>query len=248
MRPRLLLKQTLDWAKSHRLYITGLGFWLLLLGAGQLYASSQNISVEALGTAISNLLQVQLWGPVLLIVLHGLRPLTLIPSSLLTILAGSAFGIFPGLLYALLGGVVSALIPYFVGYLTTHSVRKKRVNQAGHPMRRLVNEVSRHPFQAVFVSRLLYPPYDVVNYLFGTLRVPFPKFIAATLTGNLIGAFGYVGIGASVEGSIAADDLQLDGTLLLASLTTLVASLIIMVLLRRRANAGRARKQITDLD
>jgi uncharacterized membrane protein YdjX (TVP38/TMEM64 family) len=172
----------------------------------------------------------------------------LIPSSLLTILAGSAFGMFPGLLYALLGGVVSALIPYFVGYLTAHDVRKEKVNRADPPMRRLVSEVNRHPFQAVFVSRLLYPPYDVVNYLFGTLRVPFSKFVAATLTGNLIGAFGYVGIGASIEGSIAADDLQLDGTLLLISLTALVASLIIMVLLRRRTHAGRTHKQTADLD
>jgi uncharacterized membrane protein YdjX (TVP38/TMEM64 family) len=239
MRPRQIFKHILDQAKSHRLQIIGLGFWFMLLGVGQLYASSQNLSVESLGSAVRSLLLAQFWGPTLLIVVYGLRPLTLIPSSLLTILAGNVFGVFPGIVYALLGGVVSALIPYFAGYLTASPVRKEEPHRVDHIVQRLIAEVNHHPFQAVFVSRLLYPPYDVVNYLFGTVRVPFRKFVAATLSGNLIGAFVYVGIGASVEGSIAADNLQLNGTLLSASLIALAASLVIMALIRRRSAAAR---------
>lgn len=227
----------LDWLVAHRLQAIVLIFWTVVIAAGQQYAIQENISLETLELLIREILQIAFWGPLLLIILYGVRPLTFIPSSLLTILAGSIFGIFPGIFYALLGGVVSALLPYGLGYWSSRTANTVHLGHKNNLLAYILEEVHDYPVQSVFISRLLYPPYDLVNFLFGTLRIPFLSFIAGTLTGNVIGAFGYLGIGASVEGTITSGNLNLNEELLLLSLLILVASLIIMLFLRRCARS-----------
>jgi uncharacterized membrane protein YdjX (TVP38/TMEM64 family) len=226
------IRQILDWIALHHVQITTLTFWALLLGFGQQYAAATGISLEAIEIVMRELLQVAFWGPLLLVILYGLRPLTLIPSALLTILAGSVFGVFPGILYALLGGVVSSFIPYGLGYFSSRKTRPNQAKSQFNLLFRTLEKVHEHPFQAVFISRLLYPPYDLVNFLFGSLRIPFLLFVAGTFTGNIIGAFGYVGIGASFEGVITSGSLEMNASLLALSFFVLLAGLVVMLVLR----------------
>ncbi len=212
-------------------------FWAVVVAVGQQYATHANISLEALELLTREILQIAFWGPLLLIILYGVRPLTFIPSSLLTILAGSVFGIFPGIIYALVGGVVSSLLPYGLGYWSSRTTNSAPPGHKNPLFTYILAEVHDHPAQSVFIARLLYPPYDLVNFLFGSLRIPFLSFVAGTLIGNIIGAFGYLGIGASVEGVITSGNLELNEGLLLVSLFSLAASLIIMLFLRRRTKS-----------
>ena len=231
------LKQLSQWLTLHGVQFVTLAFWALLLGLGRQVAVSSGISLEVMEISIRELLHIAFWGPLLLVILYAIRPLTLIPSSLLTILAGSIFGIFPGILYALLGGVISALVPYGLGCLSSRKTNPSPSKSEINLLSRILGEVHDHPFQAVFISRLLYPPYDLVNFLFGSLRIPLLSFVAGTFTGNIIGAFGYVGVGASVEGVITSGSLELNEGLLLMSLLVLVASLVVMLALRSRSSA-----------
>ena len=227
------------WARHHRWQLVALVVWLVVLWLVQRYMVAEQLSIGTVGRAVGEVLRTAFWGPFILLALYAVRPLTLVPSSLLSIVAGSVFGVFPGLIYALFGGVVSALPPYFLGFLLSTRTKSDPVVNNTPMIRSIVQQVQQHPFQAVFISRLLYPPYDVANFIFGTLKVAFLPFVSATLAGNIVGALGYVGVGASLEGDVTEGSLQLDGQLLLLSFALLAASFGIMFWLRSRPNSSK---------
>ena len=55
--------------------------------------------------------------------------------------------------------------------------------------------------------RLLFLPYDGVNYGAGLLRVPFMPYIIATIVGSILGITTFVAIGAS----ISVDEFKTNG-------------------------------------
>ena len=93
----------------------------------------------------------------------------------------------------------------------------------------------------VLVMRLIYLPYDLVNYLAGFLRVPYRPFILASIFGSLPGTLTFVLAGASLD----IDDI-FAGNFSIAAINpwTLVLSLVLFVgglavsrLLRRKEGA-----------
>jgi uncharacterized membrane protein YdjX (TVP38/TMEM64 family) len=88
-------------------------------------------------------------------------------------------------------------------------------------------------FETVFIMRLLFLPYDLVNYVCGALRITWTSFLLATALGSLPGTISFVLLGASLE----RVDQGLDGInpwAIVASVVIFVVSIVISRLLRKR--------------
>ena len=98
----------------------------------------------------------------------------------------------------------------------------------------------RHSFETVLVMRLLFLPFDAVNYLAGVLRLRWPPFLLATALGSLPGTVSFVLLGASLE-RVDEGIGGIDPAALIAGVAIFVVSLVLARLLRRREPAATER-------
>ncbi len=91
-------------------------------------------------------------------------------------------------------------------------------------------------FETVFIMRLIFLPYDLVNYLAGLLRINFISFITATALGALAGTISFALFGAST--GLSEGTPSFDWRVLAASVAIFVLSLFISRLVKRRETKG----------
>lgn len=96
----------------------------------------------------------------------------------------------------------------------------------------------RNAFSTVLIMRLIYLPYDLVNYLSGFLRVPYRPYILASILGSLPGTLTFVLAGASLNiDDIFAGNFSISAInpwTLVASGVLFIGGLVISRLLRRK--------------
>ena len=164
----------------------------------------------------------------MLIVAFALRPLTLLPVTVLTAFAGFLLGPWWGFVVANAAVVTTSLLPYGVARLL-------RGRSLRPPKQGWRSALARRPFMAVLTARLTMLPGDLVNATAGVLRVPLLPFVTATALGGSPGILVATLAGASLRGSrFAADALVLDLRLLAAAIAILLVSLVVAMRLRGR--------------
>lgn len=206
-------------------------FWLTSLVAFWLFARAQGETPVALLNSLLTSLQAYPLSPLLLLGLYLVRPLFLLPITLLTLASGLLFGAFWGFFYAAVASLASASVAYLFGRFFTHDL-PGRFGWA------LSARLQRYPFETVLLSRFLLLPGDLVNYLAGFLRVRYAAFLAATAVGGVPGLLVGVLAGASLEGDLSGG-VQLNAWYLVASATLLVLSLGGSWIIRRRTRLAR---------
>lgn len=133
------------------------------------------------------------WGPVLYVVIYGMRPLVFLSAGLLSALGGSLFGAFYGYLLVTLGCNLSAWVAYGLGRLLGDGILPQSL------VDRYAGWMRRDPFGTmIFLRAIIILPYDVVNYLAALVRLPLGAFILGTFVGNLPGTLMFTLIGASL--------------------------------------------------
>jgi uncharacterized membrane protein YdjX (TVP38/TMEM64 family) len=160
------------------------------------------------------------WAVLAFFVLSIIRPLVLFPATLLTIAAGLLFGPLVGVVVAALGANASAMVGWSVArYLAPSSVTGGRA-----VVQSWSDRLQRNSFEAVLLMRLVFLPYDLVNYGCGLLKVKWRPFLLATAIGSIPGTIAFVLGGASIkrldEGTkgINAATLAVSVVLILASI------------------------------
>jgi uncharacterized membrane protein YdjX (TVP38/TMEM64 family) len=109
------------------------------------------------------------YAPLLYMTAYSLRPM-LLPASLLTIAGGMLFGPSGGLLYSIVGSSASAMVGNLIGgYLGERMVLNQ--GQKQEVLERYAERMREKPFESVLITRFLYLPYDLVNYLAGALQI-----------------------------------------------------------------------------
>ncbi len=182
------------WAHGTKL-TTGL-FWLALLGGYAWYMRSTGLSVQEAALGLRDFLGESAWGPVLYVILYTLRPLIFFPATIMTAMSGYLYGPVLGTGYALLGGNLSGSLAYFVGRFFGDDLFDEDDPDASSFMARHAANLRRNGFEAVLIMRLVYLPYDLVNYLCGFVRVPWLHYATATLLGVLPGSLTFVLLGS----------------------------------------------------
>lgn len=208
-------------------------FWLALLAGYTLAVRRTGLTPVALALWVRDLLAETAWGPLIYILLYTLRPLIFFPATLTTGIAGYLYGPLWGTVYTTVGANLSATVAYLVGRFFGADLLPDDPEDPGR-IARYADALRRNGFEAVLIMRLIYLPYDLVNYLAGFVRVPWPHFALATLLGILPGSLTFVLLGSAFQASTTTQRVLLA----LFSLITLVIGLGISRFLRRRGLAA----------
>lgn len=158
-----------------------------------------------------------------------IRPVFLLPISILNIFAGFLFGPFWGSLYGMIATLISACIPYGMGRFFGTGVAVEQNNK-------LVKRMQERSFDTILLSRLIFVPGDLVNYAAGFFKISFTAFVLATAIGGLPSLLMTTFAGASIEGAFQFSGFKLNPWYLLASAGLLIFSLGISYILRKRAS------------
>jgi uncharacterized membrane protein YdjX (TVP38/TMEM64 family) len=187
------------------------------------------------------------WGVAAYLGVYLARPLVLFPATLLTVAGGLIFGPAVGIGVVIIGANASAMVAYGVGRLvtTTPGANASGPSPAGDAAStaraglaaRWAERMRQNSFESILVMRLLFLPYDLVNYTAGLLRIGWVPFLGATAIGSLPGTVSFVLLGASLERVDEGID-GLDPTALVVSVALIVASIAGSRWLRRRQSDG----------
>jgi uncharacterized membrane protein YdjX (TVP38/TMEM64 family) len=139
------------------------------------------------------------WGPFVLVALYVTRSyFFVVPSSVLTLVAGSLYGPVFGTMINVVGDNLSAAIGFTMGRF----FGRRFVKEHEHGWIQTYDQVLREEgFFAVLVMRLLFFPFDVVNYGCGMTGMLFRQFALATLLGTLPAIITVTTLGHAFESS-----------------------------------------------
>lgn len=205
--------------------------WLLLLLALWLYARASAQTPTELLRAALNGLRGEPLAPLYLLLIYLVRPLFLLPVSLLTVTWGVLFGPLWGLLYAVVSALLSASVAYLLGRWFGADVPRAAPTK-------LLSRLEAYPFETVLLCRTLAVPGDLVNYVSGYLKVSYRAFLLATAIGGMPGLLIGVLAGASLETTRVT--FRLNWGYLLASAVLLALSLGVSWWLRARVARTRS--------
>ncbi len=197
-------------------------FWATVLATdgGPLDTLAAGLDVAAAGA----------WAPWALLAAYALRPLLLIPITVINLASGFFLGAWPGLAVAMTGTLLSASIGYGLGagLRSSHDVER----WAGRW--RFVTMLRRRGFESVVAGGLMYLHADMVNLPAGLLRIPVPRFLAGIVIGNALMLTTAVLTGAAVDGTLADARFEVDVGLLAAAGALFAFSLALAAVLRKR--------------
>jgi uncharacterized membrane protein YdjX (TVP38/TMEM64 family) len=222
---------TLPFLKRHWQKMVAVFFWLILILTFVLYSSRNNLTPLAATRQLMNALANVPIGTrgAVFIAIYTLRPLIFFPASLLTLGIGALCGPLWGSVFAIIGSNLSATLAYFVGrMLGQESVPSENQNA----LQRYLQRMRQNSFETIFIMRLIFLPYDLVNYAAGFLRINYIPFILATILGSIPGTISFVLFGAS--SGLESGSPKFDWRILLISVAIFVASLLVSRLVKRR--------------
>jgi len=212
--------------------------WVSAIVAWQIYQSSNGLSTTETAQRFIDTVGGSWWGIFAYVLVYLARPIVLFPASILTIVGGILFGPVVGVLVVVVAANASAMIAYGVGRLLGHApgADDASVDDTMSFVKRWSNRLRSNSFETVLIMRLLFLPYDLVNYVSGILRLRWLPFLLATALGSLPGTVSFVLLGASID-SVDEGLGGIDPAILVASVVIFVISLVIARLVRRRQPA-----------
>ncbi|RMG96754.1 MAG: TVP38/TMEM64 family protein [Chloroflexi bacterium] len=219
----------LHWQKGIALL-----FWGGLLVAYNWYLRRNHLSIQDGTRELAFWFLRARFAPLLYVVVYALRPLILFPATLISVLAGFLFGPVAGVAYSMLGSNSSAMVAYLVGRFFGRGLLE--TTESGSLWQKYADRMRANGFEAVLLMRLLFLPYDLVNYLAGFLRVDWRAFLLATIIGTIPGTISFVLFGASFGtlDELLNGEVQLNVWSLGASVGLVLVSLWISRVVRRR--------------
>ena len=210
--------------------------WVAAIAAWQVYQSSADLSTTETAQRFVDTVGGAWWGVFAYVLVYLARPIVLFPASVLTVVGGILFGPVLGVAVVVVAANASAMLAYGVGRLLGRTPGEPSAATAPDEAslaRRWSNGMRDNSFETVLVMRLLFLPYDLVNYLSGVLRLRWLPFLLATALGSLPGTVSFVLLGASLD-RVDEGLGGIDAATLVASIMIFAASLLIARVLRRR--------------
>ena len=219
-----------SWMQKHWQKLVALLIWAIVIGSYLLYARASNLTVRDTLLALSN----GLYGPLIYILLYALRPLLFFPASILSAASGLFFGPIWGVAYTIVASNISAMVAYFIGHYFGRGVLD--AGDSASLVQRYANRMRTESFETVIIMRLLFLPYDFVNYLSGFLRIDWKPFLLATVIGSLPGTISIVlvGVAAGNLDDLLNGKFSLNPWALGASILLITVSIAISRVIKRR--------------
>jgi uncharacterized membrane protein YdjX (TVP38/TMEM64 family) len=213
--------------------------WVIAFLLWRNYQTSNDLTTIQAGQRFIDSIDEAWWGIFAFVGVYLVRPLVLFPASLLTIMAGVLFGPWLGVFVVILAANTSAMIAFGIGGILggPPGVDTEEANDSAPTERSFVAKWSQrlrdNSFETVFTMRLLFLPYDLVNYLCGAVHIRWTSFLLATALGSLPGTISFVLLGSSLE----RVDMGLDGLnpwAIVAGVALFIISVSISRIVRKR--------------
>jgi len=175
--------------------------WLLLLAAVLLWWWRSPLALVEVPSLL------HLWlgdfgllrAALIYVLLYALRPLVLFPSTLLTVASGLIFGPWLGILFTIAGENVSAN----VAFLLARWFGRGAVAAHEHGVvRRWEEMLCRNGVVTVMVLRLIYLPFDPVNFGCGLTGMRQRDYAIGTFFGILPGIVTFVLLGGAAAAGV----------------------------------------------
>ena len=211
--------------------------WTAVVLLWRNYQSANDLSATGTAQQFIDSVGSAWWGILAFVGVYLARPIVLFPASVLTIVGGVLFGPFVGVIAVIIGANLSASIAFAIGRSLSAKIDDAATLDTDQQsfIARWSQRMRDNSFETVLLTRLLFLPYDLVNYAAGALRIRYVPFITATALGSLPGTISFVLLGASLD----RVDQGLDGLnpyALVASVVIFVASLMVARTLKQRNN------------
>ena len=208
--------------------------WLVAFLLWRNYQTSNDLSTTEAGQRFIDAIDAAWWGVFAYIGVYLIRPIVLFPASILTIMGGVLFGP-AGILIVIVAANTSAMIAFGIGRLLGKVPGDDAPTDSDDVsfVARWSGKLRENSFETVFVMRLIFLPYDLVNYVCGALRIKWTSFLLATALGSLPGTISFVLLGASLE----RIDMGLDGInplAIVASVVIFIVSIVISRIIKNR--------------
>ncbi|RRR73042.1 MAG: TVP38/TMEM64 family protein [Candidatus Viridilinea halotolerans] len=196
--PPLAARPT-SWLARHWQKLVAAAIWLTLAGCFLGYSLVTGSTPTATLQSIIDLLRTPL-GPLLYILIYTLRPLAFFSAIIVTLLGGAIWGPVWGTVFVVIGSNMSATLAYGFGRIFGQGVLATGAPAASAGVvHRYAERLRANAFSTILVMRLIFLPYDLVNYLAGFLRVPYRPFVLASILGSLPGTLTFVLAGAALD-------------------------------------------------
>lgn len=206
----------------------------LLIIAGvavTVWGFSLGINAENLASWIAWL---GIWAPIGFVVLYAVATVALVPGGIFDLVGGALFGPVFGSALDLLGGTLGAALAFLVARYIARDWAQKR---AGPRLQGVMRSVDEEDWRFVAFVRLVpVIPYNIANYLLGITRIPFPRYVLATLVFMAPSTVAYTWIGHASRQAIAGDTENIQYALMALAVLALV---LVLPRFFKRIRVGR---------
>ena len=109
-------------------------------------------------------------------------------------------------------------------------------DESAGTIQKYIERMRKDSFETILIMRLIFLPYDLVNYAAGFLQINWKAFLAATAIGSVPGTISFVLLGASFGtlDELLAGDIQVEPITLISSIVLIVVSIGISQYMKRR--------------
>ncbi len=163
------------------------------------------------------------------VVIYAVRPLILLPATLLTVASGLIFGPWLGTLFTIVGENASANVGFA---LARWFGRKAVASHISVRMSRWDGKLQQNGLVAVMTMRLIMLPFDAVNFGCGLTSIRHRDFAVGTFIGILPSLVGFV-----LLGGVAAPGVHNRALVLLLSVLFMLLGFGIARHLKQRERA-----------
>ncbi len=200
------------------LRLLAVAFWALLWWRGASWFMATGMDWRHLPHGLRVFMRhAGLWGPLVLLAAYVLRTFLFLPSSIVEVAAGSLYGPVFGTVLNILGANISAALAFAVGRLLGREFLSKRE----HGRLKVYDEaLTKDGFTAILVLRLIFVPFDVVNFGAGMTGIKFRDYMAGTFLGTLPAVIAF---------TVAGDNLgKPRGLLVFIGLAVAIVALVLI--------------------
>jgi uncharacterized membrane protein YdjX (TVP38/TMEM64 family) len=219
--------------KDNLLQIITATIWLSLIYFYFHYKNIYNLTNLDIAKWIYNFVSTSFWWPVIYIVLYAIRPIIFFPATFMTFMSWALFWVWGWFIFTMIWENLSANFAYLLWRIFGKKLIKP---ESTGLIVDLKEKVSENAFISILMTRLLFFPFDIVNYISWILKVKWRWFFLWTVIGIIPWALIFIIAWASVENASDFDfsTISFDTNMLLIAGWLFIASLILAKYLKKK--------------
>jgi len=165
--------------------------------------------------------------------LYAIRPIIFFPATFMTFMSWALFWLWWGFLFTMIWENLSANFAYWLGRIFWKKLIKP---ESTWLIVDLKEKVSENAFISILMTRLLFFPFDIVNYISWILKVKWRGFFLWTVVWIIPWALVFIVAWASVENAQEFDfsKISFDLNMILIAVWLFISSLILAKFLKKK--------------